>query len=384
MFDTLLKRFGEMAVWLGLADPERVAEAVQTQPGAGRRLGEHLGDLGHLDPEKTDTVLQAQRLAREHAAVLRHDLETGVDRSDAAAPVVEFLGVIDGTRMPALPVEQFAPETPLAVSLQGVEYINRAGVEDLVSLWGERPFVLCEVAPLFRLLLEEMGVDVLAPIVATRDEARAKARELADAFAEVAAAHAAEAHPAAAEAAAPVPAVSTRPRPELNLSLFVEGSIGVVSMEGVLAPSTALARRRELAAFFHAHPCNPVVVDFTALESCHLDGLILLGELPAETEIIIAAPPAVRSHLRLLGLTERHAVFDTLDEAIQAAASPYVAVEGRPVFHRHGCRILRHTDPHRCIYLSADGVEERRPCGICLRPAEEAPDAPPPAEGGNR
>jgi hypothetical protein len=362
VLDQMLRRFGQISVWLGLCPPEGVAAAVE-QEDAEIPIGQRLEAMGLLAPGKTERVLAAQRLAAAHPAAQRHTLDIDLDLSDPELPVVEFHGVIDGRTRLLLPDERDGVrwDAPLTVSLAEVEYINRAGVEDLTNLWGDRPFVVCEVPEVFLLLLEEVGADVLMPLAGTRREGRRLAREHASAFAEVVSAARQSEEPATRE----LP-VRREEEARLEIAFRIEGDIGVFVFQGVLAPSTALARRREIRGIVEARPCEALVVDLTRLAECQHDGLVFLGDLPEGVEVYLAAPEHLRQHLALVGATERYSVSASQEEALAAARKPYVGVRDRPVYHRRGCWALRATSVKRRIPLGADEIADRRPCGICI------------------
>ncbi|MFW5857330.1 MAG: hypothetical protein ACOCX4_05570, partial [Planctomycetota bacterium] len=292
--------------------------------------------------------------------------------SDPAVPVGEYLGVIDGAAAIPLPhPDEGVPwSAPLVISLQRVEYLNRNGVEDLANLFGERPFVLCETPELFLLLLREMGVDVMTPVAETRDEARRLARQLRTAFAEVAAPP-----PESAEPVAPRPHAPARPPAKLGVAMRREGGRALVELTGELVPSTALAHGQELRAFFADGPWDAVVVDLSTLAYCALDGLVLLGDLPPETEVHLVATAPVRRQLCLLGFQEKYPIHNTRTLALAATENPYVAVAGREVYHRPECRMLRGTPVDRRIRVARSGGAGLRPCGICR------PDTPASTDG---
>jgi anti-anti-sigma regulatory factor len=361
MFRQFLSRFGSLAAWLGLVDEPTVHDALVSQRESGKRIGQHLEELGHLARGKTETVLRAQRLAQELPRVCEIRFSVQIEDASAEIPVAEIQGVLDGSEesLDALAsCKDLPPGKVVVLSLRGLDYLNRRGVEGLMDSWIRNPFVLCEVPELFAILLREMGADQAAPILATREEALAIARVRAK---EMPAGELPQPRLRSGSASTEEDAGA------LDVSVeILDGEILSVRMKGTLGPVTAMRCMKDFARNFEGVSWPLMVLDLTGLSACSNDGLVVLGALPEAPELLIAASPAVRKQLALLGLDQQHSVFSDRERALAAAASEFVAVEGRDVYHKRGCRSLVGSRPELRRYLKPDEVKELRPCQRCL------------------
>lgn len=308
MFDSLCKRFGALAVWLGLCDETAVLRALDDDDSAP--IGERLTRNGDLAPGQAERVLEAQRLLGDAPTRSMSRLHLRVPAFDANRPVAEMGGVVDGHADPerlldALLLDRL--DDGFVLSLRRLEYLNREGVAVLTDLWARRPFVICETPPVFALLLTELGADALIPVVEHRADAFSVDLPLPETGA-----------PEETDAVRPERRVSREAAPTFTVDIAAEGDAPVVRLDGDLEPSAALSNLSMLeSAVGHAR-WDSVVLDATGVTRSSHDGLVILGAFPEDCRLYIAARDPLRGQLSLLGLDRVHPVFDDADDAVAA------------------------------------------------------------------
>ncbi len=194
MFEGVMNRFGEIAVWLGLLEERELDEALESQDDTGKRIGEHLEDLGHIRRRHTDVILKAQSSSRRRRLTRRQEAAGGDPRLAAldlpgsmhearlskpseSVLLLELFGALETEpeHLPS-PIPREADEV-LVVSLAGVTRINHGGA---IAIWyasGGQDTVFCQVPPEAMALYEEVGVSKILAFAHTLEEGLARARD---------------------------------------------------------------------------------------------------------------------------------------------------------------------------------------------------------------
>lgn len=386
LLERLVRRFGQLALWLGLCEPRDLANALWQQRTSGRRLGEHLEADGRLTPNQTAAILDQQALLHQGDACVELGLRDGALQDagaivsgirlagrDVLIHVVTAQGRLCDPARLHLPVQRQTGDI-LILDLARVTHLNRHGAAALWLACGGRQVVFCAVPPAGQKALDTLGLRTVIPVLPDRrtaiDAAMAMARDWLNAL------------PAPEDSdpegvvrgrnrfRQPLPDRPAAPPLESHVVRDDQGGCCIQlrgAIQGDLSPLLA-----EAEALVAEPDCQHLILDLSEAELLDSDPLAMfVASLPLERDLYLVAREPIRQRLtQLMGPLFAGVFADGATLAAHFSAPPCIGLPGRTVYHRPGCRCLARSRRADLQPLSAAEQASRQPCAVCYAPGE--------------